>query len=191
MCCISFCEGSPPVTLCALVSVFVVPGSSLLTGSASGRDGLWNLPFPLTLVRPWCPGSPVGFPVSRGLPSVLSFCVPLCVFFFLLLFFWEPEQLSLTDEIAILVLDNQSSFLGKSFMDGFYRRKTGRVLKNMKMKDPNVVEIDLLFLFVFVSVLCVWIRTNVGFLVKKTLVLGGTNKKQCGVRRFLSFSRGG
>ena len=40
-------------------------------------------------------------------------------------------------------------------MDGFYRRKTGRVLKNMKMKDPNVVEIDLLFLFVFVSVLCI------------------------------------
>ena len=108
-----------------------------------------------------------------------------------LLFFWEPEQLSLTDEIAILVLDNRSSFLGKSFMDGFYRRKTGRVLKNMKMKDHNVVEIDLLFLFVFVSVLCVWIRTNVGFLVKKTLVLGGTNKKQCGVRRFLNFSRGG
>ena len=76
-------------------------------------------------------------------------------------------------------------------MDGFYRRKTGRVLKNMKMKDPNVVEIDFLFLFVFASVLCFRIRTNVGFLVKKTLVLGGANKKQCGVRRFLIFSRGG
>ena len=61
----------------------------------------------------------------------------------------------------------------------------------MKMKDPNVVEIDFLFLFVFASVLCFRIRTNVGFLVKKTLVLGGANKKQCGVRRFLIFSRGG
>ena len=110
---------------------------------------------------------------------------------FFLLFFWEHEQLSPTDEILILDLDIRSSFWGNLFIDGFYRRKTGRVLKNMKMKDPNVVEIDLLFLFVLVSVLCVWIRTNVGFLVKKTLVLGGTNKKQCGVRRFLSFSRGG
>ena len=113
----------------------------------------------------------------------------LCLFF--LLFFREQEQLSPTDEILILDLDIRSSFWGNLFIDGFYRRKTGRVLKNMKMKDPNVVEIDLLFLFVFVSVLCVWIRTNVGFLVKKTLVLGGTNKKQCGVRRFLIFSRGG
>ena len=59
-------------------------------------------------------------------------------------------------------------------------------------KDINVVAIDFLFLFLFVLVLCfVYIRTNVVFLVKKTLVLGGTNKKQCGVRRFLSFSRGG
>ena len=63
------------------------------------------------------------------------------------------------------------------------------MLKNMKMKDPNVVEIDLLFLFVVVSVLCVWIRTNVGFLVKKTLVLGGTNKKTVWCSPFFDFFR--
>ena len=100
--------GSYLVFLCAPVSVFAVPGSSPLTGYASGRDGLWNLPFLCfgpSLVSEW----------SFGLSSVMrtSFCsLPLCAFvcFFLLLFFWEPEQLSLTDEIVILVLDNQSSF---------------------------------------------------------------------------------
>ena len=53
-------------------------------------------------------------------------------------------------------------------VDGFYRQKTGRVLKNIKIRDRNSVVIDLLFLFLFALVLCVVIRTNVVFLVKKT-----------------------
>ena len=115
--------GSYLVFLCAPVSVFAVPGSSPLTGYASGRDGLWNLPFLCfgpSLVSEW----------SFGLSSVMrtSFCsLPLCAFvcFFLLLVFWEPEQLSLTDEIVILVLDNQSSFWGNLSWTDFTVGKQG------------------------------------------------------------------
>ena len=56
------------------------------------------------------------------------------------------------------------------------------MLKNLKTKDLNVVVIDILFLFLFALVLSVVIRTNVVFRVEKPLVLGGANKKQCGVR---------
>ena len=46
----------------------------------------------------------------------------------------------------------------------------------MKMKDPNVVEIDFLFLFLFALVLCVVYGQTLVFVWKKPLVLGGANK---------------
>ena len=127
--------------LCGFVSCFLVcPGVCVCCS--------WQLAFNWICFGPWW-ALEFAFPLFWSVLGVrvvlwafqcnadfllFSPFVCLCVFFFVLLVFWEPEQLSLTDEIVILVLDNQSSFLGKSFMDGFYRRETGRVLKNMKMK---------------------------------------------------------
>ena len=44
------------------------------------------------------------------------------------------------------------------------------------MKDPSVVEIDLLFLFLFALVLCVVYGQTLFFVWKKPLVLGGANE---------------
>ena len=97
--------------------------------------------------------------------------------------FLEPEQLSPTDEILVLSFGLAPFFLGsKGSVDGFYRQKTGRVLKNIKMRDRNVVVFDLLFLFLFALVLRVVIRTNVVFRVEKTLGPWQGQQKQCGVR---------
>ena len=51
--------------------------------------------------------------------------------------------------------------------------------------------IDLLFLFLFVLVLCVVIRTNVVFLVKKPLGPWWDQRKQCGVRFYFVCSAAG
>ena len=65
------------------------------------------------------------------------------------------------------------------------------VLKNMKIWGRNFVVIDLLFLFLFVLVLCVVIRTNVVFLVKKPLGPWWDQQKQCGVRFYFVCSAAG
>ena len=63
--------------------------------------------------------------------------------------------------------------------------------KKYENEDPNVVEIDLLFLFLFALVLCVVIRTNVVFLVKKPLGPWWDQQKQCGVRFYFVCSAAG
>ena len=58
----------------------------------------------------------------------------------------------------------------------------------MKMKDPNVVEIDFLFLFLFALVLCVAYGQTLFFAWKKPLVLGGANENSV-VFDFILFVR--
>ena len=62
-------------------------------------------------------------------------------------------------------------------------------VKKYENEDPNVVEID--FLFLFALVLCVVIRTNVVFLVKKTTwSLVGPTKTVWGSILFCLFGGG-
>ena len=97
----------------------------------------------------------------------------------------EPEQLPPTDEILILSFwAAVLPFWLNSSFGGVYRQKTGRVLKNTKKERSKCRRDCNMFLFLFALVLCVAIRTNVVFRVKKPLVLGGANEKLCGVQVF-------